>query len=96
MIRHTVAFALRHEPGSDAESRFLEDALVLASIPGVRRFERLRQVSPKSELRFGFSMEFDDEAAYTAYTEHPDHVRFVADRWVSEVERFQELDYTAY
>ncbi|MBB4050531.1 uncharacterized protein YfiM (DUF2279 family) [Devosia subaequoris] len=95
MIRHTVSFALKHPAGSDAERAFLEAAMVLAAIPGVGRFERLRQVSAKSDFTFGFSMEFADQAAYDAYNAHPDHVAFVRDRWVPEVERFQELDYIA-
>ena len=93
MIRHTVSFTLKHPAGSDAERDFLETARVLAAIPGVEQFERLRQISAKSDFTFGFSMEFADQAAYEAYNAHPDHVAFVRDRWVPEVERFQELDY---
>ena len=95
MIRHTVAFTLKHAAGSEEEGAFLRDARVLAAIPGVEKFEQLRQVSPKSPHRFGFSMEFADQAAYGVYNEHPDHVAFVRDRWVPEVESFQEIDYTA-
>jgi len=95
MIRHTVAFTLKHAAGSDEEGAFLRDAKILAAIPGVEKFEQLRQVSPKSPHRFGFSMEFADQAAYTVYNEHPDHVAFVRDRWVPEVESFQEIDYVA-
>ncbi|MHA7133506.1 Dabb family protein [Oerskovia turbata] len=93
MIRHTVAFRLRHPEGSAAEAAFLSDALVLASIPGIERFERLRQTSAKNAFTFGFSMEFADAAAYAAYDAHPDHRAFVADRWVPEVEDFLEIDY---
>ena len=57
-------------------------------------FEQLRQVSPKNDYRFGFSMEFADQAAYTRYNEHPDHVAFVRDRWKKEVTDFLEIDYT--
>jgi len=94
MIRHTVAFRLRHAKGSPAEKAFLEDALVLATIPGVEAFERLHQVSPKNDFAFGFSMEFADQAAYAAYNDHPAHVAFVRDRWIPEVEQFLEIDYT--
>ena len=58
MIRHTVAFTLRHAAGSVAEAEFLKEALALAKIPGVEKFEQLRQVSGKNPYRFGFSMEF--------------------------------------
>jgi hypothetical protein len=94
MIRHTVAFRLKHAPGSAEERDFLGTASILAAIPGVQRFERLNQVSPKNKFRFGFSMEFADQAAYDAYNVHPDHVAFVRDRWVPEVDEFLEIDYT--
>jgi hypothetical protein len=93
MIRHTVVFRLRHPKGSPAEAAFLEAASVLAGIPGVRAFERLRQVSAKNAFDFGFSMEFADQAAYEAYDRDPVHVAFVRDRWRPEVETFLEIDY---
>ena len=93
MIRHTVVFALKHKQGSAEEKKFLEDALALARIPGVQGFERLRQVSAKNGFKFGFSMEFADQAAYDAYDVHPVHVAFVRDRWKVEVADFMEIDY---
>lgn len=93
MIRHTVVFALKHAPGSLQEEAFLRDALVLTEIPGVEKFEQLRQVSKKNDYAFGFSMAFKDQAAYDAYNVHPTHVKFVQERWVPEVERFLEIDY---
>ncbi|MBB4437249.1 MULTISPECIES: Dabb family protein [Rhizobium] len=94
MIRHTVAFRLKHEAGSLEETSFLADALVLGKIPSVRNFEQLRQTSPKNDFTFGFSMEFDDQAGYDLYNVHPLHVAFVRDRWVPEVADFLEIDYT--
>jgi hypothetical protein len=93
MIRHTVVFTLRHAQGSAEEKKFLEDALVLAGIPTVQKFERLKQVSRKNPYKFGFSMEFADQAAYDAYDTHPVHVAFVRDRWKAEVTDFLEIDY---
>ena len=81
MIRHTVAFKLKHPKGSPEEKAFISDARVLAAIPGVARFERLRQTSRKNEFDFGFSMEFADNEGYAAYNDHPDHVAFVRDRY---------------
>ncbi|KKC34760.1 Dabb family protein [Devosia psychrophila] len=95
MIRHTVVFTLKHAAGSAEEGAFLRDAKVLAAIPGVEKFEQLRQVSPKTDYAFGFSMEFADQAAYSGYNEHSDHVAFVRDRWVPEVAKFMEIDYVA-
>lgn len=93
MIRHTVVFRLKHPKGSAAEKKFLSDSNLLAAIPGVQAFEQLRQVSPKNDYHFGFSMEFADQQAYSGYNDHPDHVAFVRDRWVAEVEAFLEIDY---
>jgi hypothetical protein len=94
-IRHTVAFRLVHEEGSTEEGDFLHAAELLATIPGVEAFELLAEISPKNSYRFGILMEFADRAAYDRYNEHPDHVRFVEERWVPEVSQFLELDYAA-
>jgi quinol monooxygenase YgiN len=93
-IRHTVAFRLRHTEGSAEEAAFLEAGAALAAIPGVESFEVLREVSPKNDFRFGFSMEFENEAAYAAYNAHPTHTEFVERRWIPEVADFLEIDYT--
>ena len=94
-IRHTVAFTLRHDPGSAAETAFIEAAERLAEIPGVACFELLREVSPKNDFRFGISMELADDAAYATYNAHPDHVRFFEERWLPDVVDFLEIDYRA-
>jgi Stress responsive A/B Barrel Domain len=94
-IRHTVAFTLAHPEGSPAERDFLAAAERLATIPGVEAFELLAEVSPKNGYRFGISMEFPDRSAYERYNDHADHVRFVQERWLSEVSEFLELDYAA-
>lgn len=93
MIRHTVVFTLKQAAGSTEEAAFLRDARALADIPGVEKFEQLRQVSPKNDYAFGFSMEFADQAAYDGYNAHPKHEKFVRERWDREVEKFLEIDY---
>ena len=92
-IRHTVVFDLRHPAASEEEADFLAAAERLAAIPGVEAFEVLREVSPKNRYRFGISMEFADETTYAAYNDHPDHIRFVEQRWLPEVSDFFESDY---
>lgn len=93
MIRHTVVFRLKHPAGSTAELDFLDAARELSSIPGVERFECLRQVGTKNAFTFGLSMEFAAAAAYQRYCAHPDHARFVQERWLPEVAEFMEIDY---
>ena len=95
MIRHSVIFNLKHPQGSDAETSFLKAADILAAIPSVEKFEKLRQVSAKNDYAFGFSMEFADQAAYDIYNAHPDHTAFVQGRWIPEVSKFLEIDYVA-
>ena len=94
MIRHTVAFRLKHPRDSPEEKSFLDAGRALADIPGVERFEQLAQVSPKNDFHFGYSMEFADQAAYQGYNDHPVHVAYVRGRWIPEVEAFLEIDYT--
>ena len=95
MIRHTAVFRLKHAAGSPAETEFLNALRKLKSIKGIEKFEVLRQVSSKSEFKFGVSMEFADQAAYDGYNFHPDHVAFVQGRWIPEVAAFTEIDYVA-
>lgn len=92
-IRHTVAFKLKHPKGSAEEKDFLIAIRKLADIPGVEKFECMKQVSKKNKYEFGVSMEFADQKAYDEYNTHPDHVAFVQDRWLKEVEDFLEIDY---
>lgn len=92
-IRHTVAFTLVHQPGSEEERDFLAAAAALENVPGVEAFELLAEVSPKNDYRFGIAMEFADRHAYEGYNNDPAHVRFVQERWLSEVSDFLELDY---
>lgn len=94
MIRHTVVLRLKHPKGSAEEARFLADGeRILTAVPGVRNFEAMRQISPKNDCTFGFSMAFANQAAYDVDNRHPDHVAFVRDRWVPEVEKLLEIDY---
>lgn len=96
MIRHTVVFKLGHSAGSQEERDFLRSAQKLAGIPGVKKFECLRQISRKNIYEFGLSMEFDSMEDYQVYNGHPDHVQFVQTRWIPEVSDFMEIDYERY
>ncbi|WP_058300954.1 Dabb family protein [Gorillibacterium timonense] len=93
-IIHSVIFSLKHEGGSVEEQQFLKDGnTILSAIPTVQNFRVFRQVSPKNDYAFGFSMEFADAGAYEAYNAHPAHVGFVKERWETEVTQFLEIDY---
>lgn len=96
MIRHTVVFKLKHLKDSPEEKKFLDEIQKLSSVPGVKKFELLRQVSKKNNYDFGLSMEFDSVKAYEAYSNHPDHNAFVQKYWVTEVKDFMEIDYEPF
>lgn len=93
-IKHMVIFNLIHGKASAETEKFLADGqALLTSIPVVKEFEVLRQVSPKNDYDFGFSMVFDNEGEYEAYNTNPIHQSFVAERWKKEVSRFLEIDF---
>lgn len=93
MIRHTVVFKLKHLENSKGETAFLNSAKKLSIIPGVRNLECLRQISKKNDFDFGLSMEFDNMQSYDEYSNHPDHLSFVQNIWLKEVDKFLEIDY---
>lgn len=93
MIRHTVVFKLKHPKNSKAETAFLNAAIRLSQIPGVRNFECLRQVGKKNDFDFGLSMDFDNQQVYDDYLNHTDHKNFVQDIWLKEVDQLLEIDY---
>ncbi|WDQ17117.1 Dabb family protein [Rhodopirellula sp. P2] len=92
-IEHTVTFRLIHDLGSPKEAEFLNAASELAAIPGVQHFRIRRQTNSKNSHTHGISMQFQTQGEYLAYCEHPAHVNFVQQRWLSEVADFQEADF---
>lgn len=93
-IQHMVIFNLPYPEGSAKATTFLKDGTrILSGIPVVRNFQAFKQVSPKNDYQYGFSMVFSSQADYSTYNEHPDHVAFVQDRWMKEVSDFLEIDF---
>ncbi|HQX52087.1 MAG TPA: Dabb family protein [Planctomycetaceae bacterium] len=92
-IEHTVTFRLIHAQGSPKEAEFLNVAAELAAIPGVQQFQIRRQTSSKNPHTFGISMQFATHSEFLAYCEHPAHMDFVQQRWLSEVAEFLEADF---
>ena len=93
-IKHTVMFSLKSDIESAETKKFLQDGQqILSALPTVQNFEVFCQVSGKNNYQFYFSMIFTDQAAYDAYNEHPEHVKFVKERWETEVADFQEADF---
>jgi hypothetical protein len=93
MIRHSVIFKLKVAKNSPEERDFFIAAKKLAGIPGVQKFECLKQSSKKNKFDFGISMEFAGQKLYDEYSNHPDHVQFIQQYWLKYVEDFLEIDY---
>lgn len=96
-ILHTVIFDLKYPVGSPEAEQFLTDGIrILTAIPGVQDFQALKQCSPKNDYQYGFLMRFANQAKFDAYSTHPDHLKFVEERWNTEVIRFQESDFMSF
>lgn len=95
-LRHLVIFCLKHDKGSAEEKKFLKDIEnILTSIPVVKNFETIQQVSTKNDYDFGIYMEFDSDQDYKTYDKHPIHLDFVENRWRNEVKRHLVIDFKA-
>jgi hypothetical protein len=92
-IRHAVVFKLKYVKGSAEEQDFLLAAQGLSHIPGVHRFEMLRQTGKKNTFEYCLSMEFDSNEAYGQYSASPIHATFVQTYWKRDVAEFLELDF---
>ena len=96
-VQHMVIFDLHHERESALALNFLADGKkILSNISWVNNFQVLNQVSLKSDFTYGFSMVFNCKVDYESYSNHPDHLDFVENRWKKEVSRFQEIDFKSY
>jgi len=67
--------------------------MALVEIPVVQDFQVFKQVSPKNDYDYGLTMVFDSMEDFQSYLDHPNHVTFVQDRWMKEVEKFLEIDF---
>jgi hypothetical protein len=93
-IMHTVLFDLKYPADSSEAGKFLSDGYrILTGVPGVIDFQAYRQCSPKNDYQYGFLMKFENQTVFDAYTAHPEHCKFVKERWDTEVTRFQESDF---
>jgi hypothetical protein len=93
-VQHMVIFNLSHQKDSVEAQKFIQDGTrILTGIPVVMNFQAFNQVSKKNKYQYGFSMVFANQADYTTYNNHPDHMAFVQNRWMKEVSDFLEIDF---
>lgn len=92
-IRHSVIFTFNEGMSSDEKQVFFDEVRKLSTIRGVENFEILKQVSVKNKFEHGILMEFKDNEAYQYYNNHPNHVEFVQNIWLKQVDDFLEIDF---
>ncbi len=93
-IKLLVMFCLKHDKGSIEEKKFLQDSeSILGSIPGVKNFEVLRQISSDIDYDFGIAVEFDNKVAYEKFNTYSTHVKYGEQRWTKEVVRFMKMEF---
>lgn len=93
MIRHSVILTLKSSLSHEDKTQYFDAVNELKQIPGVQKFEVLKQTSAKNPFEFGISMEFESQEAYDLYTNHSLHSAFVEKYWAACVEDFLEIDY---
>jgi len=93
MIRHSVILTLRSSLSSEDKLQYFAAVDELMQIPGVQKFEVLKQTSTKNPYEYGISMEFENQEAYDLYAGHSLHTAFVEKYWAACVEDFLEIDY---
>jgi hypothetical protein len=96
MIRHSVILKLKNTISKEEKQAFFEAVDTLGDIPDVRKFEVLNQISAKNKFEYGISMEFDNQEQFDTYSNHPAHLDFIQNFWITNVEDFLEIDFTHY
>lgn len=93
MIRHSVILKLKDQISTKDNQAFFDAVDKLATIPGVQKFEILKQISSKNKFEYGISMEFNTQEQYDFYSNHPEHQAFIQNFWMKSVDDFLEIDY---
>jgi len=91
-IRHAGIFNFKPTVSESQKHEFFVALKALEEINGVEKMEVSRQTSTKNKFKYGFSMEFNSNEIYQAYSIHPQHDAFVKDFFIPLVEDFMEID----
>ena len=92
MIRHSVILTLKSSLSPVDKLQYFEAVNELKQIPGVQKFEVLKQTSSKNPFQYGILMEFENQEAYDLYAGHSLHSAFVEKYWAACVADFLEID----
>ena len=80
MYRHIVMFRWREDATEEARRAAIDGMRALPGrIDGVRAFACAENAGAAENHDVGVVVDFDDEAAYRHYAEHPAHVELVTD-----------------
>jgi len=92
IIRHAGLLTFKSTVSEQVKIDFFLALKALEEIPGVQQMEISKQISTKNPFEYAFSMVFDSQTIYDAYTNHPQHDAFVQTWWIPNVEDFMEID----
>ena len=94
MIRHVVLLTWKDGTAPDQVSA-IETALARMPevMPFIRRYEMGRDLGISGSHDFAIVADFDNEADYRAYAEHPDHVAVLTDLLGPVVETKARVQY---
>ncbi|MEY3646074.1 MAG: hypothetical protein RL127_782 [Bacteroidota bacterium] len=93
MLHHSVFLKFKSETSEAEQAYFIAEARKLDQIPGVMNLKVLSEFNATNPYTHGLGMDFEDQAAYDLYSNHPIHNRFVQEVWIPRVEIWQEIDY---
>ncbi|RVU25523.1 Dabb family protein [Sandaracinomonas limnophila] len=91
-ISHTAVLKFKPAVSEQEKLEFFKALKNLESISGVQKLEISKQISTKNHFEYFFSMIFDTQEIYDAYSNHSLHNEFVQTYWIPLVEDFMEID----
>ncbi len=93
MLHHSVFLTFKPTISEEEKAYFIAESRKLAQIPGVMNLKVLEEFNATNPYTHGLGMDFEDQAAYDFYSNHPLHNQFVQEVWLPRVEKWQEIDY---
>ncbi len=93
MLHHSVFLTFKSTTTESEIAYFIKESRKLAQIPGVQNLQVLEEFNATNPFTHGLGMDFEDQAAYDFYSNHPIHNRFVQEVWIPRVEKWQEIDF---
>ena len=93
MLHHSVFLTFKSTTSESEIAYFIEESRKLAQISGVQNLQVLEEFNATNPFTHGLGMDFEDQAAYDFYSNHPIHNRFVQEVWIPRVEKWQEIDF---